>query len=231
MRYIPVKRRYRDDRDYLLCDDPDSRRQHTCEYFIRVAASEVQVCKKAFVSIHGLTRERVEYLQGQIRPGRESQSVVRADMRGRHDNRPNRTPVAALERVDEHIRSFPRYVSHYARDDNVQREFLPSGLSVVKMYQLYSDNCVADGLEPVKESRYWQIFTEKFNLSFIQPRRDTCSRCDAFGRKVETQKKNGEDWEGTEADWTAHKKQQLMLHTKLWVQTSSNVLTSLMKFR
>ena len=140
-----------------------------------------------------------------MRPGRECQSVVRADMRGRHGNRPNRTPVAALERVNEHIRSFPRYVSHYARDDNVHRAFLPSGLSVVKMYQLYSDKCVADGLEPVKESRYWQIFTEKFNLSFIQPRRDTCSRCDAFRRKVETQKKNGEDWEGTEADWTAHK--------------------------
>jgi len=40
--------------------------------------------------------------------------VPKVNSRGKHDNRPNRTPS-----VKKHIRSFPTYQSHYSRRSSV----------------------------------------------------------------------------------------------------------------
>ena len=63
-------------------DGAGSRRDQTIEYFVRLNSQELLVCKTAFMSIHGIRRGKLEYLQGQIKAGGPCGSVVRRDMGG-----------------------------------------------------------------------------------------------------------------------------------------------------
>ena len=48
------------------------------------------------------------------------------------------------------------------------------------MYKLYVDSCNDKGLEPVKQSYYRKVFCNDFNISFHQPLKDTCQKCERF---------------------------------------------------
>ena len=79
-------------------------------------------------------------------------------MHGRHATWPFCTPVADVDFVKAHIHSFPRYVSHYAREDNPSQEFLPPGLTISKLYSLCCLHCEDNEMQPVKQSHYRPIF-------------------------------------------------------------------------
>jgi len=40
-------------------------------------------------------------------------------------------------------------------------------------------------MQPVKESYYRHVFDTEFNLSFHQPRKDTCQKCDKFKKLLD----------------------------------------------
>ena len=63
-----------------------------------------------------------------------------SDKRGRHEPK-NKTSEAKTKAVKEHIESFPKYRSHYSRQDNPNRSYLSPALSVTKMYSLYKEKC------------------------------------------------------------------------------------------
>ena len=63
-----------------------------------------RVCFKAFCSLHGTGKKRVEILRSKA-----STSITSPrDQRGRHDNRPNRIPADTLQKIKAHIESFPK---------------------------------------------------------------------------------------------------------------------------
>ena len=68
--------------------------------------------------------------------------------------------------MKEHIRSFPKYKSHYSRASNPHRQYLSPDLSITKMHVLYVDVCSTQGKHAVSEWVYRKIFNETFNLSF-----------------------------------------------------------------
>ena len=41
------------------------------------------------------------------------------------------------------------------------------------MYQLYLNKCEDVGISPVKESLYWTVFNEEYNIKFSKPKTDT----------------------------------------------------------
>ena len=100
----------------------------------------------------------------------------------RHKNRPHAIPEDLKDKVRQHISSFPSRESHYSRQSNKNRKYLPDGLSIARMYQLYLEKHepdIQDGEKPkVKEWLYRKIFTEEFNIGFGYPRSDTCETCD-----------------------------------------------------
>ena len=147
---------------------------------------------------------KLEYLQEQMKAGGPCDSVVRRDMHGRHAYRPNCTPVAGVDFVKAHIHSFPRYVSHYTRDDNPRQEFLPPGLTISKLYSRCCLHCEDKEMQPVKQGRYRQIFCENFRFSFMYPCRDTCSRCDRFHVQVAGEQ-DPEAHACMQEQWMAHK--------------------------
>ena len=79
-----------------------------------------------------------------------------------------------MERIIDHIRSFRGRQSHYALSDT-RKLYLAEDLNVQKMFELYCERYPDD---KVSRESYRKIFTEKFNIGFGYPRKDTCSTCD-----------------------------------------------------
>ena len=148
----PVQRHYRS----------NSKRGNTRVYYINNGERSVRICKKAFLSIHGVSSGRItRILAGQAQQG----GVPKLDRRGRHPP-PNKTSENDLAFIRQHIESFPVYESHYSRNDNPNRRYLSPDLSVSKMYQLYQEECKKKGVRSVSQWVYRKVFNEHFNLSF-----------------------------------------------------------------
>ena len=152
-----------------------TKRDVTYSYCIRLKGKEVEVCKKTFCDVHSVGKRRIEVLCEKLKAG----DLLVQDNRGRHQNR-HTVPDYIKEQIREHIRSFPRRQSHYSRDDNRRREYLPEGLSIAQMHRLYLSTYepIVDHPHSAKEWLYCKIFNEEFNLGFGYPRSDTCQMCD-----------------------------------------------------
>jgi len=162
-----------------------SNRACACKYKIRIDIREVDVCKKAFCSLLGIGKSRVERLIKKIR----SNEFSPVDARGKHTNRPNKLPDDILFKIHTHIESFPKRSSHYSRYDNNNIKYLSSDLNVSKMYRLYLQMHEKDEYDkfekgdptckPIVKYKYYdKYFKDKFQLSFGYPRSDTCQTCD-----------------------------------------------------
>ena len=91
----------------------------------------------------------------------------------------NKISQKDIDRVIDHIRSFPCVDSHYCRAQ-VKRKYLYPGLSVKEMHRLYVEKCNKENTSHVKQHTYYQIFNKNFNLGFFRPKKDQCDTCTAF---------------------------------------------------
>ena len=97
----------------------------------------------------------------------------------------------------DHIKSFPRQVSHYSREKNPNKRYLSENLNVKRMHHLYlaahephvlereqqiikarqEQDVIPKRISPViSEFRYRMIFNQEFYLGFGLPRSDTCDK-------------------------------------------------------
>lgn len=151
---------------------------------IRVKGTEYMVCRQAFCSIHGITKHRANRIGLTLK----EKIAAPLDMRGKHNNRPNKIPRNIIAAIDNHILSFPKRSSHYSREKNERRTYLSSDLNVSKMYKLYLEKYEPDVSEKLKRGEkcqakvsydfYFRHFRENYNISFGSPRSDTCQTCD-----------------------------------------------------
>ncbi|XP_051268350.1 uncharacterized protein LOC127370379 [Dicentrarchus labrax] len=102
---------------------------------------------------------------------------------------PHSIHPAVREGIREHILSFPRQPNHYSRmKGDVEREYLSPDLNLLRMYRLYKEN------NPTSTAKFWlyrDIFKQQ-NLSFGQPRSDTCAKYDALFSKLAAATTDGE---------------------------------------
>lgn len=138
---------------------------------------EVQVCKKAFLSLHSITPARLRRLQSSLCESLKSP----VDNRGKHTNRPNAIPEELENIIHEHIKSFKPRQSHYSLRQNPQRYYLDETLNVRRMYKMFLEEYKIN----VSYKVYWSIFHNKFNIKFGLPRTDTCTVCDSLQQKVD----------------------------------------------
>lgn len=97
----------------------------------------VRVCKKLFLRTFAISNGHVDRaLRAQLNEG----GSLHMDQRGKH-----KTKRCDIERVKEHVGSFPKYRSRYSRHDNPNRCYLSPELPVAKVYQLYKDKCSSEG--------------------------------------------------------------------------------------
>ena len=116
-----------------------------------------------------------------------TEGIVQKDERGHHLNRPTKISENTIDTIRSHIKSFELVESHYVRKE-IQRQYLPQGLNLAKMYRLYTDWCKENDRTPAKQWLYEQIFNEDFNLGFFRPKKDLCDMCETFKNSSTSEK-------------------------------------------
>lgn len=160
--------------------DSSKVRDVSCKYKVRSAENGVvfewEVCRKAFVSIHGITQKKVEYLVN----GLKMTGCSPKDQRGKHSNRPHRITSETVDVIKQHINSFNGRGAHYCLHDT-SKKYLPDNLNISIMHKMFRTKH-----PEVKCSyeTYRGIMQQNFNISFGYPRTDTCSFCDASHVKL-----------------------------------------------
>lgn len=156
----------------------ESRRSKTRTYkFPGENNTDKVVCKEFFKQI-------LQVSDGRITRALQCEDCVttpKLDQRGRHPPH-NRTSVENIEAIKSFIEKFPRYISHYSRNKNINREYLAPELNISILYRLYAK----DNPTPVSKFVFTKIFSENFNLHFRAPISDSCRKCDALKAKLES---------------------------------------------
>ncbi|CAH1984379.1 unnamed protein product [Acanthoscelides obtectus] len=163
-----------------------SSRNISIEYFVKLNGENVRLCKKEFLSVHGLqhSKKRIEILYKKM--SNEGSITPKKDKRGKHKNRPNRTPAENLQSARDHINAIPKYTSHYSRKKNPGKVYINHDLNISKLYKdYYIDWCKERDLVHVSEDRYRRIFCTEYNIGFKLPKSDTCKTCDMLKIKIE----------------------------------------------
>ena len=134
----------------------------------------VRVCKRFFLGTFNIGERYVDHAIKHKEQGVFSSK----ENRGRHQPH-NKTDKAVLGGVNEHIKSFPTLSPHYTRKDT-QREFLPQGLSVNKMYDLYREKMRQKQQTTASAFVYRSEFNRNYNFSFHVPKKDQCQTCTRY---------------------------------------------------
>ncbi|KAK3926562.1 Serine--pyruvate aminotransferase, mitochondrial [Frankliniella fusca] len=155
----------------------------TLQYELEQNNRRVIVCKPCFLAT---LDENDGFTSRALANKRESYSgVTRSDKRGKMPSA-KKTPQPVIDKIHEHIASFPKYKSHYARS-RTDKEYLGSDLSVSQMFKLYQER----GYPKTSLSVYFREF-QKTGLKFKPPPLDTCNKCDAFNQSLKQCKTNDE---------------------------------------
>lgn len=91
------------------------------------------MCKKAFRSLFGINKSRVERIIKSVQNNIPSPE----DKRGKQTNRGNSKSEKTIFKLETHIRSFPAHESHYSRNKNESVRYLSPDLNIHKLYELY----------------------------------------------------------------------------------------------
>lgn len=73
------------------------------KFYLKFNSVEYNFCKRAFISVYGITMSRLNRLVF----CNKSNNPSPKDLRGRHLNRPDKISDSILKQLDDHIRSFP----------------------------------------------------------------------------------------------------------------------------
>ncbi len=123
------------------CNTSPNKRKNSRTWQFKVDGIFIRVCKTFFLETLDISHQVVDTA---LKKGAHKQNnvsgIVSPDKRGKHDTRANKLPADKLMQVKGHINSFPRVESHYCRKDT-SKEYLEPGLSIPKMYNLYTDHC------------------------------------------------------------------------------------------
>lgn len=175
---VPIKqRRPRQQEEDALLHDASFR------YRVRILnidgqVEDVQICKKAFMSLHGIGRKKLAVLQKSLKLTGDAPK----DQRGKHTNRPHKLSVETRDKIICHIGSFKGRKSHYSLHDSAKL-YLPEELNIKKMFNMFREKFPN---EHVSYETYRTIFSMEFNISFGYPRSDTCSNCDEYLAKIKS---------------------------------------------
>ena len=180
------------------CEGNKSRRQKTRAYYLRNESGEsVRVCKRMFLSTIQVSNGTLDRALSKEKTGSFE------DGRTGHTP-PNKKSDTDINFVKEHINSFPKYQSHYARAENhPDTRYLPQGLNRAIMYSMYTEVCKAENRIPVCLSLYKKVLND-MKLKFKRPKKDTCNKCDQYKAQIDDLEKH----KGTEGELDAIKQER-----------------------
>lgn len=150
-------------------------------YRVRTRSGKlVKVCQKAFCGYLNIGRDRVQRVcKRHLETG--SPPVER-----RGGDRKSKKFSVKQNSVISFIKKLRTIEVHYCRG-KTKRQYLPSELSINKLYLMYCNEIKDDELQ-VKQSYFRYVFNTKFNIGFKRPATDICSKCQMFKETIKLEK-------------------------------------------
>lgn len=142
--------------------------KNTREFSRQYKILNIPVCKKTFLNTYQISQSRIDLA---IKKNKNQQIQ---DNRGSGSGK-NKISADKIEEIVKFIKLFPKYKSHYCRN-NYEGRYLAPNLNLQKLYNIYVDS----NEKSVSLPFFKKIFYQKFNLHFKKPQKDTCLRCDTF---------------------------------------------------
>lgn len=138
-------------------------------YVTNKEKKKVPVCISAFLRIVNVSKARLNTIAKKVyNDGFVSDARGGFKQAARYDKQ--------KDDIMSFIRSLKTKESHYCRN-RTERRYLPSELSINKLYKMYNDSRKDTNFEEVKPSYFRFIFNTKFNIGFGSPVTDACSLC------------------------------------------------------
>ena len=147
----------------------DAHERRSFSYKVTVERKSLNVCKAAFLGLHGIAESRLKRKVLQL-------DVNLNDGRGKHENH-HRMDESKKQRVKEHIENFPARESHYSRSKNEHKTCLDSSLTISELHRLFIKK-IPDLETVCKYSYYRDVFNDEYNISFGYPRSGICNLCE-----------------------------------------------------
>ena len=134
----------------------------------------MSVCLKTFLDTFRIGKKRVRTIHSMLK----NENYTPSENRGKHNNRPKKVSTDIIQKICQHIDSFPTQISHYARSDGMpERCYLRADLNISIMFRLFTE--MYPDIPNIKNKKW--AYTREFkskDLRFGQPRADTCKTCD-----------------------------------------------------
>lgn len=149
------------------------KRDNQWKYYFTVQGLKISICRNFLLSLMKISEKRVRIIQ----KFKLSGEPVR-DMRGKHDNRPNKISQNVYNMIKEHWAKFPSKKSHYGRTSE-RRYFDNPDLSVLKLFRAFQQYYFEQtkNVLKMKYNTYHRYFRENSIYSFRPPRTDVCDFC------------------------------------------------------
>ena len=162
--------------------DRESRRKSTNLFSVHFINTTIPVCKKAFLSIHGISEMRMRHVL--VKFAASPTGTLTPDQRGRQEA-VNKTSDELLDLVKHFCEALPTCQSHYSRKKNPELRYLPSGSTWLGLFKSFQDHLQEKGYDrnSLKFSRFIAKVRE-YKISIKSPKSDTCSVCDDFKVKM-----------------------------------------------
>lgn len=165
--------------------------------------NEKKVCKKAFISLFGITEKRLRRLTSLLQQGN-----IPKDMRGQQDNR-YKMPESDCQEIRAHINKFPTKTARYS---NSEVKYLSAELTIKAMYELFKEEHPDSR---VSYFYYQKFFRQHFDLRFGRPQKDTCSKCEELITKKNSNELNPHAKRVAEAELEVHKRRSRKFYSKM----------------
>lgn len=148
-------------------------KQMILTYLMRKSSGEtIPVCQNFFLRALSIKKGRV---RGVMMRHKSSGMMAMEKRGGDHKSEKNKQ---LKEDIISFIKQFKGVESHYCRSKS-RRVYLPSDLNVATMHKMFINE-----KSDCKLSFFRKIFNTKFNISFLHPRSDMCSKCLELKEKI-----------------------------------------------
>ncbi|XP_022204640.2 uncharacterized protein LOC111061255 [Nilaparvata lugens] len=130
-----------------------NKRNYTRMYYLpNQNGIEIKVCKTLFKATFAISDGRLT----RALSGKPHGSTPPIDRRGKQPCQ-FKTSEEKINQIKQFISKFPTYSSHYSRNKNPSRKYLPPNLNLSKLYSLYKEECP----NPVRPFIFKKIFNRE----------------------------------------------------------------------
>ncbi|CAH2217449.1 jg19649 [Pararge aegeria aegeria] len=202
---------YNKKRSYTMCNVPGARKKP--RQFYRVyKIKDVQVCRDMFLKTFQITTQKVTV---SLKKRRSGEPIV--DGRGIHRGDINKLTDEDHKFIVDIINNLPKYESHYRRNNNSGTLYLRPGMTINKIYDIYTkEHAEMYGIDRKCASfaTLKKIFYADFNLKCKKLKKDTCNKCDQLFNQISNAKTEQEQ-EDAKTERLKHLERAEMLRNQM----------------